>query len=72
MDTLGEGQQLRGQRGAGSHQVTQNPNYMTGVSLRDQQHRPGEMRAALRLILTGNLGKDITTIQNTNFIQDTF
>lgn len=60
MDTLGKGQQLRGQQGAGSYQVTQNPDYMSGVPLRDQQDGPGDWRAALFVILGGNLRKEIT------------
>lgn len=62
LDTLGEGQQLRRQRGVGPPQVTQNPDYMTGVLLRYQQHRPDDWRAVLRLILGGNLGEETTEI----------
>lgn len=37
-DALDEGEQLRGQQGVGSLHVTQNPDAMTGVPLRDEQH----------------------------------
>lgn len=61
-DALDEGQQLGGQQGVGSRHVAQNPNAMTGVPLRDEQHRPGETRAAVCLNLEGNLGKEIRDI----------